>query len=130
MNEINDIQLELPLVALRGLTVLPDMIIHFDLTRKLSKTAVEHAMTGTQQIILVTQKEPSQEVLTADGLYEVGTVAQVKQITRLPNDVSRVLVEGLYKARLLEVIDKEGEYSSAVLEKTHLFPRQDADKAE
>ena len=61
MNEINSTQLELPLVALRGLTVLPDMIIHFDLTRKFSKAAVEHAMTETQQIFLVAQKNPEQE---------------------------------------------------------------------
>ena len=105
MNEINSTQLELPLVALRGLTVLPDMIIHFDLTRKFSKAAVEHAMTETQQIFLVAQKNPEQEEPKAEDLYQMGTVALVKQITKLPNDVDRVLVEGLYKAKMTKTND-------------------------
>lgn len=117
MNEINSTQLELPLVALRGLTVLPDMIIHFDLTRKFSKAAVEHAMTETQQIFLVAQKNPEQEEPKAEDLYQMGTVALVKQITKLPNDVDRVLVEGLYKAKMTKTNDCEGEYFNAVIEK-------------
>lgn len=117
MNEINSTQLELPLVALRGLTVLPDMIIHFDLTRKFSKAAVEHAMTETQQIFLVAQKNPEQEEPRAEDLYQIGTVALVKQITKLPNDVDRVLVEGLYKAKMTKTNDCEGEYFNAVIEK-------------
>ena len=115
MNEINSTQLELPLVALRGLTVLPDMIIHFDLTRKFSKAAVEHAMTETQQIFLVAQKNPEQEEPKAEDLYQMGTVALVKQITKLPNDVDRVLVEGLYKAKMTKTNDCEGEYFNAVI---------------
>lgn len=117
MNEINSTQLELPLVALRGLTVLPDMIIHFDLTRKFSKAAVEHAMTETQQIFLVAQKNPEQEEPKSEDLYQMGTVALVKQITKLPNDVDRVLVEGLYKAKMTKTNDCEGEYFNAVIEK-------------
>lgn len=117
MNEINSTQLELPLVALRGLTVLPDMIIHFDLTRKFSKAAVEHAMTETQQIFLVAQKNPEQEEPRAEDLYQMGTVVLVKQITKLPNDVDRVLVEGLYKAKMTKTNDCEGEYFNAVIEK-------------
>ena len=117
MNEINSTQLELPLVALRGLTVLPDMIIHFDLTRKFSKAAVEHAMTETQQIFLAAQKNPEQEEPKAEDLYQMGTVALVKQITKLPNDVDRVLVEGLYKAKMTKTNDCEGEYFNAVIEK-------------
>ena len=117
MNEINSTQLELPLVALRGLTVLPDMIIHFDLTRKFSKAAVEHAMTETQQIFLVAQKNPEQEEPKSEDLYQMGAVALVKQITKLPNDVDRVLVEGLYKAKMTKTNDCEGEYFNAVIEK-------------
>ena len=64
MSEISSIQIELPLVALRGLTVMPDMIIHFDLSRDFSKAAVEHAMTETQQIFLVAQKNPEQDTPT------------------------------------------------------------------
>ena len=105
------------MVALRGLTVLPDMIIHFDLTRKFSKAAVEHAMTETQQIFLVAQKNPEQEEPRAEDLYQMGTVVLVKQITKLPNDVDRVLVEGLYKAKMTKTNDCEGEYFNAVIEK-------------
>ena len=93
------------------------MIIHFDLTRKFSKAAVEHAMTETQQIFLVAQKNPEQEEPRAEDLYQMGTVALVKQITKLPNDVDRVLVEGLYKAKMTKTNDCEGEYFNAVIEK-------------
>ena len=93
------------------------MIIHFDLTRKFSKAAVEHAMTETQQIFLVAQKNPEQEEPKAEDLYQMGTVALVKQITKLPNDVDRVLVEGLYKAKMTKTNDCEGEYFNAVIEK-------------
>ena len=71
MSEINSIQIELPLVALRGLTVMPDMIIHFDLSRDFSKTAVEHAMTETQQVFLVAQKNPEQDTPTGEGSVSV-----------------------------------------------------------
>lgn len=117
LNERNDMQIELPLVALRGLTVLPDMIIHFDLTRKPSKIAVEHAMAGNQQIFLVAQKNPNEENPGQDSLYSIGTIAQVKQVTKLPNDVDRVLVEGLSKAKIVELNQNESEYISAFLEK-------------
>ena len=115
MSEISSIQIELPLVALRGLTVMPDMIIHFDLSRDFSKAAVEHAMTETQQIFLVAQKNPEQDTPTGEDLYQYGTVALIKQITRLPNDIDRVLVEGQYKAKMTETRDNDG-YFSAILE--------------
>lgn len=116
MSETNSIQFELPLVALRGLTVMPDMMIHFDLSRDFSKAAVEHTMTQTQEIFLVAQKNPEQDNPTGEDLYQVGTVARVKQITKLPNEVDRVLVEGLYKAKMTKTQDMEG-YMGAVLEK-------------
>lgn len=128
MSEVKDIQFELPLVALPGLTVLPDMMIHFDLTAKLSKKAVEHAMADTQQIFLVAQKNPDQEEPTIEELYRIGTVAQVKQITRLPNEVDRILVEGLYRARLVEIAENGEEYESAVLET--IEDAQELDEAE
>ncbi len=107
---------ELPMVALRGLTVMPDMIIHFDLSRAVSIKAVEKALSEGQRVFLVAQRNPGEDKPTQETLYEMGTVALVKQITRLPNQTSRVLVEGLKKARLIEMKEQEGAYLSAIVE--------------
>lgn len=106
----------IPMVALRGLTVLPDMIIHFDLNRKKSIEAVSKSITGDQQIFLVAQKNPEQDSPNKETLYEVGTIATVKQVTKLPNNVDRVLVEGVSRARLIDMIDENGLFYSADLE--------------
>lgn len=107
---------ELPMVALRGLTVLPDMMIHFDLSREVSKKAVEQALNEEQHIFLITQRNSDEEIPTKETLYNVGTVAAVKQITRLPNNIDRVMVEGLSRARLVELYDNEGAFFSAMVE--------------
>lgn len=116
MNEIIDRKYELPLVALRGLTVLPDMIIHFDLSRTISTKAVEQALSEGQKIFLVAQKNPGEDMPTKESLYEVGTVALIKQVTKLPNQIDRVLVEGMKKAKMIELKEHEGAYLSAVIE--------------
>ena len=116
MNEIIDRKYELPLVALRGLTVLPDMIIHFDLSRTISTKAVEQALNEGQKIFLVAQKNPGEDMPTKESLYEVGTVALIKQVTKLPNQIDRVLVEVMKKAKMIELKDHEGTYLSAVIE--------------
>ncbi len=116
MNEIIDRKYELPLVALRGLTVLPDMIIHFDLSRTISTKAVEQALNEGQKIFLVAQKNPGEDMPTKESLYGVGTVALIKQVTKLPNQIDRVLVEGMKKAKMIELKDHEGTYLSAVIE--------------
>lgn len=106
----------LPLVALRGLTVIPNMIIHFDLNRDMSKKAVEQALNETQQILLVPQIDPDQEKPDIDGLYKICTVADIKQVTKLPNSIDRVMVEAVSRARIIELDDNEGAYFSAVYE--------------
>lgn len=106
----------LPLVALRGLTVIPNMIIHFDLNRDMSKKAVEQALNETQQILLVPQIDPDQEKPDVDGLYKICTVADIKQVTKLPNSIDRVMVEAVSRARIIELDDNEGAYFSAVYE--------------
>lgn len=116
MNEVVDRKYELPLVALRGLTVLPDMIIHFDLSRTISVKAMEQALNEGQKVFLVAQRNPNEDMPTKETLYEVGTVAMVKQVTKLPNQISRVLVEGIQRARIEELNDHEGAYFSAVIE--------------
>lgn len=106
----------LPAVALRGLTVLPDMIIHFDLSRKVSISAIEKAMLGNQKVFLVTQKDPNIESPSQEDVYEIGTIALIKQITKMPGNIVRVLVDGLESARLLSFDDENTEYLSACLE--------------
>ena len=118
MSEINETTtVELPLIALRGLTVLPDMIIHFDLSRKISKESLKKALEGGQKVFLVAQKDVKEENPSKDSLYTIGTIAMIKQVTKLPNGIDRVLVEGMQKAQLLELDNHDGEYFSAVVSK-------------
>ena len=116
MNEIVDRKYDLPMVALRGLTVLPDMIIHFDLSREMSIKAVEQALNEGQKVFLVAQRNPGEDMPTQESLYEIGTIALVKQVTRLPNQISRVMVEGWKKARLVEIDKQENAYLRATVE--------------
>lgn len=99
----------LPVVALRGLTILPDMLVHFDVSRKKSKNALEKAMVVDQQIFLVAQKDANLEEPAKEDLYEIGTIAEVKQLIKLPNDILRVLVEGKKKARLESLVESDKE---------------------
>ena len=91
----------LPAIALRGTTILPDMIVHFDVSRERSIKAIEAAMLHDQKIFLVTQKDPEVEKPELSELYQVGTVAYIKQVVKLPHDLLRVLVEGIERAELL-----------------------------
>ena len=85
----------LPAIALRGTTILPDMIVHFDVSRERSIKAIEAAMLHDQKIFLVTQKDPEVEKPELSELYQVGTVAYIKQVVKLPHDLLRVLVKEL-----------------------------------
>ena len=91
----------MPAVALRGLTILPGMIAHFDVSRERSLRAVEEAMEQDQKIYLVTQRNVDREDPTQEDLYQVGIVADIKQVVRLQNDVVRILVDGISRAALL-----------------------------
>ncbi len=101
---MNDIRLNLPAVALRGLTILPNMIVHFEVNRQRSQNAINQAMLKDQNIMLIAQKDPEVENPTMDDLYEFGTVAKIKQIVKIQNGTLRVMVEGTYRAHLDEVI--------------------------
>ncbi len=109
-------KLELPMVALRGLTVVPDMIIHFDLSRDMSKKAVQRSLNENQKIFLVAQRDEKEEKSTIDTLFHIGTIANIRQVTKLPNNIERVMVEGTCRARLAEVKENENEYFTAVIE--------------
>ena len=105
----------IPAVALRGMTILPGMIAHFDVSREMSLKAVEAAMTGEQKVFLVTQRDVEVENPTKEDLYGVGIIAEVKQVIKLQNHIVRILVEGLSRAVLFDFTDR-AEYLEARLE--------------
>ena len=96
----------LPSIALRGTTILPGMIVHFDVRRERSIKAIEAAMLHDQQIFLVTQKDPEVETPDASGVYQVGTIAYIKQVVKLPQNLLRVLVEGIGRGLLVKFEQK------------------------
>lgn len=97
--ELNTI--EMPVLALRGMVVFPNMLLHFDVGRKMSALAIEKAMKTDQHIFVVAQKDIDIDKPTYDDLYEIGVIAEVKQILRQPENVIRVIVEGKQRARLV-----------------------------
>lgn len=105
----------LPAIALRGLTVLPEMIQHFDISREKSISAVEKAMVGDQKVFLVTQKDPEEMEPEVEDLYQVGTIANIKQLVKIPGGIIRVMVEGLSRAELVNFFD-DGLYYQAEVE--------------
>ena len=92
----------LPAIALRGTTILPGMIVHFDVSRERSVKAIEAAMLHDQKIFLVTQIDPEVESPDLAGVYHVGTIAYIKQVVKLPQNLLRVLVEGTERATLVK----------------------------
>lgn len=105
----------LPTIALRGMTVLPDMVIHFDINRKKSIHAVEKAMQTNETIFLLTQKDIDTANPVQDDLYSVGTVAKVKELIKLPKGIVRVLVEGKYKGMVNTVSESDGMLISDIV---------------
>lgn len=124
MNELIKV---LPAIALRGTTILPDMIVHFDISRDKSVRAVEEAMLRDQNIFLITQKDPSVEEPGVLDLYKVGTIAKIKQVVKLPKHVLRILVEGLERAELLGFVNDDAflETEVACYEKSESIPVSD-----
>ena len=105
----------LPMVALRGLTIMPEMIVHFDVSRERSIAAIQQAMVEEQEIFLVAQKSIETENPGQDDVYETGTVASVKQLIKLSKKVVRVLVEGKKRA-VLKKIEETDPYLRAEVE--------------
>lgn len=103
----------LPAVALRGMSILPGAIIHFDLNRPKSISAVEQAMISGGQIFLVTQRNQEDNDPAYEQMYHVGIIAQVKQITKLPNRIIRVLVEGISRGMFLETEEEHDRFLEA-----------------
>lgn len=109
MSEITKV---LPAVALRGMTILPGMVVHFDVSRERSIKAIERAMLQDEKVFLVTQKDPDAEEPTGEDLYNIGLVAVIKQVIKLPNNILRILVEGQDRAELL-LLEENTDYLEA-----------------
>ena len=98
----------IPAIALRGMTILPSMIVHFDISRERSIKALEAAIMADEEIFLITQQDPNVETPGMGDLYRIGTVAKVKNLAKLPRDIVRVMVEGLERARLNDITEDDG----------------------
>ncbi len=96
-----------PVVALRGMAVLPGMLIHFDVNRTISIEAIESAMENDQLVLLMTQRDSEVENPGQNDLYKIGIIAQIKQLIKLPGNVLRVLVEGTERAKLDTIVEEE-----------------------
>ena len=93
----------LPMIPLRGMTILPEMVVHFDISRKKSIEAVQEAMVGDQRIFLVTQREVETEEPQQKELFEIGTIGTIKQVIKLPKKILRILVVGEERAMLRNI---------------------------
>ena len=102
----------IPTVALRGMTILPAMIVHFDISRKMSVHAVEQAMLKDQKLFVVTQKDPDVAEPVLDDLYRIGTIVEIKQVIKMPKNILRVLAEGIQRAELID-LDGNPDYLDA-----------------
>ena len=117
-----------PMIALRGLIVFPDMFVHFDIMREKSVAALEQAMLLDQMIFLVSQKDASVNEPTFSDLQTTGVIAKVKQVVKLPGGVVRILVEGLKRAKLVEITNDD-KYLEAMVSEMELID-EDFSKSE
>ena len=116
-------------VAMRGLVAFPKMVMHFDVSRSKSMAAVERSLKEGGKLFLVTQHEAYIENPKASDLYKVGVVAEIKQVLKLPDNIMKVLVEGVYKANLVRLID-DGEVLKAEVKRTPTYSRAKVDEVE
>lgn len=116
-------------VAMRGMVAFPKMVLHFDVSREKSYSAVEHAVKEGKKIFLITQHEAYVDNPKSSDLYKVGVVAEIRQVLKLPDHVMKVLVEGVYKANLVRLID-DGETLRAEVRRTPTYSRVKYDEVE
>ncbi len=103
---MSDRIITIPAVALRGMTILPGMVAHFDVSRERSFRAIEEAMMVEQEIFLVTQRDVEDDVPQIEDLYHIGIVARIKQVIKMQNGIVRVLVEGEQRAELYGIVEQ------------------------
>ncbi len=120
--------MELPMIPLRGLSVFPNMVLHFDIGREKSINALEKAMVMNQYIFLASQKDDNTDLPTPDDFYHIGTVGKIKQMLKLPGDSIRVLVEGVCRGEIEEVMF-EVPYFKCMIRKIEepVYPEDDAE---
>ncbi len=106
----------MPVIALRGLAVLPGMSVSFDISRTKSISAVEKAMVSDQRVALFTQRDPEDQDPALEQLYHIGTIVQIKQLVKMPGGIVRVMVEGLKRAELLQLDSVEPYLIGEVME--------------
>ncbi len=119
---------KLPAITLRGISVIPGMILHFDISREKSVSAVENAMVSEQKLFLVTQRQPEKEDPELEDLYRIGVIAQIRQLVKLPGGIIRVMAEGLLRAALVD-IDTDASYLMAEVEPAPIKEEQLSDAA-
>lgn len=115
-DDSNEIKV-IPLLPLRGLSIFPHMLLHFDVGREKSILALEQSMVNEQLILLVCQKDPKADNPSIDDIYNVGTVSKIKQILKLPGDTIRVLVEGISRAEIVNLVQDEPYFEVEIVEK-------------
>ena len=116
-------------VAMRGLVAFPKMVMHFDVSRDKSVKAIERALKDGGKLFLVTQHEAYVDDPKASDLYKVGVVVDIKQVLKLPDNIMKVLVEGVYKANLVRLID-DGDALRAEVKRTPTYSRTKVDEVE
>ncbi|HEX9027210.1 MAG TPA: endopeptidase La [Clostridium sp.] len=107
----------IPLIPLRGLTVFPNVVVHFDVGREKSTAAIEQAMLDEQEVFLVGQKNSVVEEPNQDEIYSVGTICKIKQILKMSDNTIRVLVEGQERGKIVKYIEDEEDYIKVSVEK-------------
>lgn len=122
-----EINKSIPLIPLRGLTIFPDMVIHFDAGREKSVKAVEKAMENSEYIFLAAQKYERKENPEQADISKIGTVSKIKQLIKLPNNTIRVLVEGVKKGIIKEFLDNEDYFEVVIEEINEEYPKDDAE---
>lgn len=129
VRETNTMSLILPALALRGITVFPEMLLHFDVGRPKSKKALEAAMSKDQTVFLLTQKDMRTDSPKQDDLFTTGTISQIKQLLKLPGGGVRVLVEGIERGKVVE-FSKDDPFLEVVVEKIDVVEIAQDSKAE
>ncbi|MDE6091801.1 MAG: LON peptidase substrate-binding domain-containing protein, partial [Ruminococcus sp.] len=116
-------------VTMRGLVAFPKMVMHFDVAREKSVKSIESAVKGSGKIFLVAQKEAYTDSPKASDLYKTGVVAEIKQVLKLPDNIMKVLVQGVYKAKLVRFIDN-GEKIMSEVKRVPAYSKVKYDEAE
>lgn len=119
-----------PMIPLRGLAVFPHMVLHFDIGREKSVNALEQAMLRDQYVFLASQKDENTDLPTSDDFYHIGTVAKVKQMLKLPGDTIRVLVEGVRRGQITEMISENPYFECEINENIEIEEENLTEKEE